>query len=118
MAVKETAIQAAIITYLGILENQGKIWFTRLNNIPPVNKGADGKMMFRRLPRGAKRGIPDILVITKGKTIGLEVKTPTGRQSKEQKDVECHFKRHGQEYYVVRSLEEVENIMNKIEVVR
>lgn len=44
---KETNIQAAIITYLGILENQGKIWFSRLNDIPPVNKGTDGKMVFR-----------------------------------------------------------------------
>ncbi|WP_257164340.1 VRR-NUC domain-containing protein [Cetobacterium somerae] len=68
---KEIDIQAAIITYLGILESQGKIWFSRLNNIPPVNKGADGKMVFRKLPRGCKKGIPDILIISKGLRVEL-----------------------------------------------
>lgn len=113
MAVKETVIQSAIITYLGILEKQGKIWFTRLNNIPPVNKGNDGKMIFRRLPRGTKRGIPDILVITKGKTIGLEVKTPTGKQSKEQKEIEERFIKNGAFYHIVRSLEETRKVIDE-----
>lgn len=108
---KETDIQAAIITYLGILENQGKIWFSRLNNIPPVNKGTDGKMVFRKLPRGCKKGIPDILIISKGRTIAMEVKTPAGKQSKEQKLVEESFKEQGQEYHVVRSLEEAIKVL-------
>lgn len=111
---RETDIQAAIITYLSILENQGKIWFSRLNNIPPVNKGTDGKMVFRKLPRGCKKGIPDILIISKGRTIAMEVKTPIGKQSKEQKLVEESFKKQGQEYYVVRSLEEAQKIIKNL----
>lgn len=71
---KETDIQAAIITYLGILENQGKIWFSRLNNIPPVNKGTDGKMVFRKLPRGCKKGIPDILINLRGELLLWKLK--------------------------------------------
>lgn len=111
---KETDIQAAIITYLGILESQGKIWFSRLNNIPPVNKGTDGKMTFRKLPRGCKKGIPDILIISKGRTIAMEVKTPTGKQSKEQKLVEESFKKQGQEYHVVRSLEDAIKVVGHV----
>ncbi len=109
---KETDIQAAIITYLGVLENQGKIWFSRLNNIPPVIKDNNGKVSgFRRLPRGCKKGIPDILIITKGRTIAMEVKTPKGKQSPEQKVVEDSFKKQGKEYHVVRSLEDAIKVL-------
>ena len=34
----ESEIQSVIIDYLEILERQGKIFFHRVNNIPPVNK--------------------------------------------------------------------------------
>ena len=112
--VKETDIQATIIRYLSILESQGKLFFNRTNNIPPVNKNRQGRIIgFRRLPVGSKKGIPDILVIIKGKTIGLEVKTATGKQSKEQKDIENKFIKNGADYYVVRSYEEVKNILDE-----
>lgn len=52
-------------------------------------------MVFRKLPRGCKKGIPDIFIISKGRTIAMEVKTPTGKQSKEQKLVEESFKKQG-----------------------
>ena len=110
--ISETDIQSAIIRYLSILENQGKLFFNRTNNIPPVNKNSKGEVVgFRRLPVGAKKGIPDIWVIMNGHTIGLEVKTSTGRQSKEQKEIEERFKKNGAEYYVVRSLEDVKRII-------
>lgn len=110
--ISETDIQSAIIRYLTILENQGKLFFNRTNNIPPVNKDHKGNVVgFRRLPVGAKKGIPDIWVILQGRTIGLEVKTATGRQSKEQKEIEERFKKNGAEYYIVRSLEDVEKIL-------
>lgn len=112
---KESDIQAAIITYLQLLENKGKLWFTRLNNIPPVNKNVNGQVTgFRRLPRGVKKGIPDIEVIMDGKLIGLEVKTPKGRQSEEQKNVEENFKKHNCEYHVVRSLEDAIKVIGHI----
>ncbi|MGL5648305.1 MAG: VRR-NUC domain-containing protein [Clostridium sp.] len=116
MKVTETQIQSIIIRYLSILENQGKLWFTRFNNIPPVNKGPNGTMQFRKLPPGSKKGVPDLIVITKGCFIGLEVKTPTGRQSKEQKEVEEGIKKQDCSYYVVRSLEEVQEILKKFGV--
>lgn len=110
---RETDIQSTIIRYLTILEAQGKLFFNRTNNIPPVNKDSKGRVTgFRKLPNGAKRGIPDIWVIINGKTIGLEVKTPTGRQSKEQKEIEEKFIKNGADYYIVRSYEEVKNILD------
>lgn len=107
----ETQIQSIIIRLLSILENQGKLWFSRLNNIPPVNKGLNGVMQFRKLPEGNKKGIPDIITVINGKFICLEVKTPKGRQSKEQKELEINVKNNGGFYYVVRSLEDVKEIL-------
>lgn len=99
---RETDIQSTIIRYLEILETQGKLFFNRTNNIPPVNKDSKGKVIgFRKLPTGAKKGIPDIWVIINGKTIGLEVKTPTGKQSKEQKEIQEKFIKNGADYYVL-----------------
>ncbi|MGL5614513.1 VRR-NUC domain-containing protein [Cetobacterium sp.] len=106
---KESEIQSSIIDYLQILENKGKIFFQRINNTPVYDPKYK---QFRSMPKGSKKGFPDILVIKAGKTIGIEVKTPIGKQSKEQKEIESKFKQHGQEYYIVRSLDEVIEILN------
>lgn len=106
---KEIEIQSSIIDYLQILENKGKIFFQRVNNTPMYDPKYK---QFRSMPKGSKKGFPDILVIKAGKIIGIEVKTATGKQSKEQKDIENKFKQHGQEYFVVRSLDEVIEILN------
>lgn len=42
---RETDIQSTIIRYLAILETQGKLFFNRTNNIPPVNKDSKGKVI-------------------------------------------------------------------------
>lgn len=107
---KESEIQSAIIDYLEILEQQGKIFFHRVNNIPPVNK-IKGKITFRKLPRGVKRGFPDILIIKQGKCIGIEIKNEKGQQSEYQTAIEKQFKNNCAEYYVVRSVEEVRKIL-------
>lgn len=105
---KESDIQSGIIDYLQILENQGKLFFQRTNNNPvydPIGK------KFRSLAKGQKKGFPDILVLKSGRCIGLEVKTSTGKQSKEQKEIQKHFEKQVFEYYVVRSIEDVKKII-------
>ncbi|MCJ8341410.1 MAG: VRR-NUC domain-containing protein [Cetobacterium sp.] len=109
---KETEIQSSIIDFLTIQENQGKLFFSRLNNIPPVEKTSTG-MKFRRMPKGSKKGIPDILVLKSGRTIALEIKTKIGKQSKEQKEIEKHFTKQGAEYYIIRDFYEVIEILCK-----
>ncbi|MCB8563885.1 VRR-NUC domain-containing protein [Fusobacterium ulcerans] len=108
---KESNIQSQIISYLQILEKQGKLFFQRINNTAiydPVGK------RWRSLAKGTKKGFPDILVLKDSRCIGLEVKTSKGKQSKEQEEMESLMKEHGAAYYVVRSLEEVINIVEKI----
>ena len=64
----ESQIQSAIIDYLSILENQGKLFFQRTNNntvYDPVGK------RFRSLAKGQKKGFPDLLILFKGKCLGI-----------------------------------------------
>ncbi len=51
-------------------------------------------------------GVPDMVVIIKGQSIWMEVKTATGKQSKIQKYMQLMFRLRGVEVYVVRSVEE------------
>lgn len=105
---KESEIQSGIIDFLAVLEGQGKLFFQRTNNTTVY----DPKWkQFRRLAKGQKKGFPDILILKSGRTIGIEIKTSTGRQSKEQKLIEQNFIEQGMEYYVVRSIEDVINIL-------
>lgn len=108
---KESIIQSQIIDYLLFCESQNKLMFSRLNNIPPVQKLANGKMCFRRLPKGVKHGIPDIMIIKGGSVIFIEVKSDTGRQSEGQKIWEKNCLVHGAKYFLIRSVQEVVNII-------
>lgn len=104
----ETQIQSSIIDYLQVLENQGKLFLHRVNNIGVYDPK---RKAYRVFPKGAKKGFPDIIVIKNGLLIGLEVKTGKGEQNVNQIEVEKEFKKHGADYYVVRSLDEVIKIV-------
>jgi hypothetical protein len=66
---RESDIQTSIYDYLAYR----KVFFWRQNTAPTVNKSDDG-WSFRRLPKYARRGVPDIIVVQRGRFIGLEVK--------------------------------------------
>jgi hypothetical protein len=63
---------------------------------------------------GSKPGDPDIVVCYKGYYIGLEAKTPTGVQSPIQKRRMSEIRDAGGIYEIVRSLDDVKRIMEKI----
>ncbi len=120
----EGAIQSLILEYLQFEENKGNLLYNRTNNIP-VRK-ADGN--FRRMPKGTKIGRPDIEILIKGFYIGIEVKkddkyVKDGKVNKKgdwkakQSDGQIKYERmvkknHGR-YYVVRSYEEVMDIIKE-----
>lgn len=57
--------------------------------------------------KGTKKGVPDFMFLEGNQIIWLEFKTPTGKQSKEQKEFQEMCKRaDNMFYYVVRSIEE------------
>lgn len=106
---KESQIQSIIIDYLIYLENQGKLFFQRTNNTPIYQENR-----YRRLAKGQKKGFPDIIICYRGTFIGLEVKTDIGKQSKEQVWNERKIKENQGYYFIVRSLEDVKEILEKL----
>lgn len=99
--VKETDIQMAICDYLALKKH----FFWRQNSVPVFSEGR-----FRAMSKYAKNGVPDIIVVKDGWFIGLEVKTQQGRISSAQEAFEKGVKEAGGEYYIVRSIEDVQDI--------
>ena len=67
-------------------------------------------MVFRRMPKGSMKGLPDIMVLTDGGyAVFLEVKDKS-KQSEDQKIFEQKCKDIGCEYHIVKSIEDVTEI--------
>ena len=102
---KESGIITAINQYLYYLENQGKLVFIRNNSGAFINPRGNFFKMGRP-------GSPDFFIFLKdGKCLHLEVKNETGRQNVRQLDYEMKISNLGHRYCVVRSLEEVEQLL-------
>jgi type IV secretory pathway VirB9-like protein len=78
------------------------------DKLQAIKTGAKIKKM------GGKRGIADLILIYDKRTIYLEIKTEKGKQSKEQKEFQEICKKNNQPYFVVRNVDEVAKIVNKI----
>ena len=96
----ETEIQRTICEYLKL---KG-YFFTRTNNTPVFDhkRGA-----YRALGKYVMRGFPDILVLYQGQCIAIEVKSETGRLSKEQKEFRARFIAAGGAYIVARNVSDL-----------
>lgn len=97
----EKDIQKTIIDYL-----RYSGWFVVKNNTVGIYKQKTGKY----IPSQAV-GLADLTILKGGRVIMLEVKTPKGKQSDGQIEFEKNWKEKGGEYYVVRSVEDVEAII-------
>lgn len=107
----EGQLQSVCIDWLQIQENQGNLWFSRINMIPPVTK-VNGKMTFRRMSKGSKTGIADLFIFSNCRTIWIEFKSDKGKQSDNQKDFEQAITKYSNsEYYVVKELDELKEIL-------
>jgi hypothetical protein len=65
----------------------------------------------RRRVRLGKRGQADIFVLRPGLLICLEVKDYRSVQSREQKEFEVSVKKAGHQYFIVRSLEDAQEVL-------
>ena len=108
---KESDIQKPIIDYLQILENRGEIYFNRNNSFAGKITRKNGSKGYIK---NNKPGTPDIIFCYKGKYIGFETKTETGKQSDLQKEAEAKIKRAGGLYFIVRSVNQAITIINNI----
>jgi len=64
----------------------------------------------------SEQGLPDIIVVHKGMFVGFEVKTDTGRVSKEQKSMHERLRKQGGKVFVVRSIDDVKKAFESLEV--
>ena len=107
--VKETESQivTSICDYLAAKRH----FYWRQNTAPTINKTVEG-WSFRRMPKQALKGVPDIILIKmeSGRFVGLEAKTSTGRLSADQEEFRCRAEACGAEYHVVRSIDDVQKL--------
>lgn len=61
---------------------------------------------------GSYKGISDLIAIRDGRTVFIEVKTQTGRQSDYQKEFQRVCQAHGVRYILARSVNDVEELLN------
>jgi len=114
---KEAQIQKEILHWLS-LQPKDQMFSWRMYTGPIVRGNpAKGKTFFTPNPCP---GLPDIIVIIKGRFVGLEIKQPKGRQSTEQKTFEQAIKKAGGFYFLIRSLDEaikaIESIKHLTEI--
>lgn len=88
--------------------------------VHPINEGcghstADRRRQGIHKAEGAVPGVPDLLFFMPSDGfagMGIELKTPSGRQSQPQRDFQQMFQAAGYMYVVVRSLDEFKKIIN------
>lgn len=103
---KESQIQTQIETYLKYLGNEGKLVYLKNNSGSMTSR--DGRFI-----RFGKKGTSDFIVfLIDGITLHIEVKNEKGRQSEAQKEMETKLKKLGHDYRIVRSLSEVQSILD------
>jgi hypothetical protein len=117
---KEAGLKLQVEQYLQFKQNQGALFYLRLNAGQTIITNDEG---IRRRINGCPPGTADFLVligvpqnwITIQSKLGafswiifLELKSEKGKQTDEQKEFEERVKKFGAEYRVIRSIEELE----------
>jgi hypothetical protein len=97
----ESEIQSAICDYLAAKRH----FFWRQNTAPSFDWKSN---QFRRMPKHALKGVPDIILVHVGRPYFLEVKRPKTYQSPEQKLFQQNAEAAGALYAVVRSIDDVQ----------
>ena len=98
---QEDRLHCQIAGYLRLAEPPGFFWTSIENRGEGQREGA------RRKRRGCRAGVPDILTIYQGRVLFLEVKTPKGRLSPNQKERIPEIELAGARVVIVRSVDDI-----------
>lgn len=98
--------QAKLATLLAKLLDPAYIFWTAVDNTPWSLP--DG---IRRKSRGIKRGVPDVLLWFDGRTVAIEMKSQTGKLSREQREVRDAMQRVGIAWHLCRSAQEALDVL-------
>jgi hypothetical protein len=77
------------------------------------NERNNKKEMMSMIQTGLMSGVSDLILLLPNKAVFVEVKTDVGRQSDKQKEFEQIVTALGFEYWLVRSLEDFINKLQK-----
>lgn len=113
---KEADLKLAVTDYLQYAQNQGKLVYLRLNAGDFIEVRGD----TRRRVKGCPKGTADLMVIKRGyyecvtilRAIFLELKSAKGKQTKEQAEFQQMIEEQGAEYYIIRSIERLQEVLN------
>lgn len=99
----EAEVKRAVFEYL---EMRGYFWWptNTVGVYDPIKK------LHRRPPKWFKAGVPDANLIKDGVYYALELKSTTGKQSKEQEEFELKVDLNGGRYYIIRSVADLIDI--------
>lgn len=90
----EFELHCVVVDLLRTLGKRGLFWFH------PANGEKRSPRAGARLARmGVVRGVPDLVLLWKGKAIGLELKADKGRQDENQRAVQLAWEQTGNPYY-------------------
>ena len=104
----EHQLQAAVAEFLGFALPPHEAVFCSIPNGGKRAKATAGKLKAEGLQAGA----PDLLILWRGRAIGLELKTGKGRLSAPQMAFSMRWTTAGGVYAVARSLEEVAALLD------
>jgi hypothetical protein len=108
---KESDLKSSIANYLQILENQGSLWYERLNSGELLVLNKDGS---KRMVNLCRKGTADFITIVRSHVIFIETKSKTGKQSPEQKEFQSKVESVGALYWLV---DDFDKFLTKISVV-
>lgn len=103
----EEQIQKAIVQYLNVALPADSYFFATTNQRGTRKRFEMGILKAM----GARAGVPDLVILCRGRFIGLEVKAPKGSLSDHQANAADAIVNAGGLYSVVRSIDDVERIL-------
>jgi len=89
---------------LAIMPDRGIIYHVPNQRISKVER-------MKLAAIGVLAGASDLIFVFRGKVIFLEIKTTTGRQDPAQKEFQSRIEANGFRYYLVRSVEDVKEVV-------
>lgn len=82
-------------------------------HVPNERKGGIGTIMhFKRM--GVRKGVADYLAFIPGRSVAIELKDEDGEQDTEQKKFQRGWEACGNTYFVVRTLEEFQSVVQAV----
>lgn len=110
MALTESQLQQICVQYFNSTY-PNLVIAASLNGVKLGGKGKYG-VIKKQLAEGLLRGFPDLeVLLPEGRTIYLELKTETGKQSQDQIDLQAKMEALGHKYYLVRNFQEFKQII-------